>query len=72
MTDEQVNVYLTYLHCAGLRWVLLMLQHEANSRNRPTATDEKKNGLLCILVVISLVATISGKSLKWLSLDVIF
>jgi len=26
---------------AGLRWVLLVLQHQAHSRNRPTATDEK-------------------------------
>ena len=39
-----------------------MLQHWAHSRNRPTATDEKKKSLLYILVVISLVGTISGKS----------
>ena len=31
---------------AGLSWVRLMLQHQAHSRNRPTATDEKKKSLL--------------------------
>jgi len=30
-----------YVSSTGLRWVLLILQHEAHSRNRPTATDEK-------------------------------
>jgi len=34
--------------------------------------DEKKKSLLYILVVISLVGTISGKSLKLLPPDVIF
>jgi len=35
---------------------------KAHSRNRPTATDEKKSSLF--LVVIYLADTISGKSLK--------
>jgi len=42
------------LHCfsAGLRWVQLMLQHWAHSRNRPTATDEKTRKVFSVLVVI--------------------
>jgi len=40
------------------------------SRNRLTATDEKKKS--SILDVIFLVGTISGKSLKLLPPDVIF
>jgi len=43
-----------------------MLQHWAHSRNRPTAADEKTTRVFCILFVISLVGTISGKSLKLL------
>jgi len=39
-------------------------------RNRPTATDEKK--VFSVLLVISLVGTISRKSLKLLRPDVIF
>jgi len=35
---------------------------KAHSRNRPTATDEKK--IFSIFVVISLVSTVSGKSLN--------
>ena len=31
---------------AGLRWVLLMLQHQARSRNRPTATDETRSSAI--------------------------
>jgi len=42
---KQVN-YCTTESSAGLRWVLLMLQHWTHSRNRPTATDEKKKSLL--------------------------
>ena len=49
---------------AGLRWMLLMLQHWAHSRNRPTATVEKTRKVFSILVVIFLVGTISGKSLN--------
>ena len=33
-------------NCAGLSWVLLMLQHCAHSTNTPTATDEKKKSSL--------------------------
>jgi len=47
--------------------MLQMLQYY--SRNRPTAIDEKKN---FILVVISLVGSISEKSLKLLPPDVTF
>ena len=49
-----------------------MLQHYAHSRNRPTATDEKTRKVFCILVVVSLFGTISGKSLKLLPPDAIF
>jgi len=35
-----------YHYCAGLRWVLLMLQHWAHPRNRPTAMNEKKISIL--------------------------
>jgi len=49
-----------------------MLQHYAHSRNRPTATDEKKRKIFSILVAISLFGTILGKSLKLLPPDVIF
>ena len=42
----------------------LMLQHSAHSRNRPMVTDEKR--VLSVLIVISLVGTVSGKSLKLL------
>jgi len=49
-----------------------MLQHQAHSRNRPTATDDNTRKVFSILVVISLVGTKSGKSLKLLSPDVIF
>jgi len=50
-----------------------MLEHQAHSRNRPAATDEKKKRLVSyILVVISRVGTISGKSLKLLPPDVMF
>jgi len=45
----------------------------SDSRNRrPTATDEKTRKMFSILVVISPVGTISGKSLKLLPPDVIF
>ena len=43
----------------------------AHPRNRPAATDEKKR-VFSILVVISLVGTISGKSSNLLPPDVIF
>jgi len=44
-----------------------------DSRNRrPAATDEKTRKMFSILVVISPVGTISGKSLKLLPPDVIF
>ena len=44
-----------------------------NSRNsRPTATDEKTRKVFSVLFAISLVGTISGKSLKLLPPDVIF
>ena len=39
----------------------------AHSRNRPTATDEKTRKVFSVLIVISLVGTIAGKSLKLLS-----
>jgi len=48
-----------------------MLQRCAHPRNRPTATDEKTRKVFPILVVISLVGTVSGKSLKMLPPDVI-
>jgi len=51
------------LSSTGLRRVLLMLQHCADSANRPTATDEKTRKVLSISVVIYLLGTISGKSL---------
>ena len=56
---------------AGLRWVLLMLQRLAHSRNRPTATDEKKKSLLHFDCDFSesLVGTVLGKSLKLLPPD---
>ena len=55
------------------RWVLLMLQPCTHSRHRPTsATDEKTRKVLSILVVISVVGTISGKSLNLLPPDVVF
>jgi len=57
----------------GLRWLLLMLQHWARSRNRHTATDEKnEKSLVYILVAISLVGTLSEKSLQLLPPDVVF
>ena len=65
-------VVVVHVYSARLTWVLLMLQHWAHSRNRPTATDEEKKKVFSILVVISLVGTISGKSLKLLPPDVIF
>ena len=40
------------IHSARLRWVLLMLQHWAHSRNRPTATDEKKKSSLFSLLFL--------------------
>jgi len=52
--------------------VLLILQHQAHSRYRPTATDEKTRKVFSVLDVISLVGAISGKSLKLFLLDVIF
>ena len=52
-------------------WVLLVLQRWTRSRNRPTATDEKTRKVFSVSVVISLVGTISGKSLKLLPPDVI-
>ena len=55
----------------GDGWVLLMLQRWTQSRNRPTATDEKTRKVFSVSVVISLVGTISGKSLKLLPPDVI-
>ena len=48
-----------------------MLQPWAHSRNRPTATNDKNKSFLCIFVVISMVGTLSGKSLKLLPSDVI-
>ena len=45
----------TFVVSAGLRWVLLMLQRQAHSRNRPTATDEKTGKVFSVLVVICLV-----------------
>jgi len=44
----------------------------AHSRNRPTATDKITRKVFSNLVVISLVGTISGKSLNLLRPDVIF
>jgi len=38
--------------------VLLMLQRQAHSRNRPTAKDEKMRKVFSSLVVISLVGTV--------------
>jgi len=49
-----------------------MLQHQAHSRNRSTTTDKKTRKVFSILVGISLVGTVSGKSLKLLTADVIF
>ena len=62
-TNPQQNEVMEFGHCdrrtcselrahvnvssVGLRWVLLVLQHWTHSKNRPTATDEKKNSLLC-------------------------
>ena len=41
--NQSINQFIILLTTsAGLRWVLLTLQHQAHSRNRPTATDEKK------------------------------
>ena len=42
-------------------------QFKANSRNRPTATDEKKKSLVVISLVVG---TVSGKSLKLLPPDI--
>ena len=50
---------------------LFNFHRKAHSRNRPTATDEK-NKNISILVVISVVGTISGKSLNLLPPVVIF
>ena len=52
--------------------MLLMLQHQARSRNGSTATDEITRKVFSILAVNSLVETISGNSLKSLPPDVIF
>jgi len=41
-----------------------MLRHEARSRNRPTATDEKTRKVFSVLVVISPVGTIFAKIIK--------
>ena len=61
----QSQTLITTDSAAGLRWVLLMLQHWAQSRNRrPTATDEKTRKVFSISVVISLVGTISGNIIK--------
>ena len=50
-----------------------MLQLQVHSRNsRPTATDERTRKVFSVLFAISLVGTISGKSLKLLPPDVIF
>jgi len=49
-----------------------MLLHCAHSRNRPTATDEKKNNLLYFGFDFSAVGTIAKKSLTLLLPDVIF
>jgi len=68
----QRNVSVHFTASAGLRRVLLMLQHQAHSRNSPTATDKKSRKVFSILVVISLVGTISGKSLKLSPPNVIF
>jgi len=62
-TNPQQNEVMEFEHCdrrtcselrahvnvssVGLRWALLVLQHWTHSKNRPTATDEKKNSLLC-------------------------
>jgi len=68
---EDINNLLNRYACsAGLKRVQLMQQHRAHSRNRPTAADGKSS--LSVLIVISLVSTILGKSLKLLPPDVIF
>jgi len=54
----------------GFSWVLLVLQHCAHSRNRATATNEKKKSLLYFGCDFSAVGKISGKSLKRLPPDV--
>jgi len=41
-------LYIVVAHGAGLRWVLLMLQHQAHSRNRPMALD--RFGKIIIIV----------------------
>jgi len=56
---------------AGLRRVLLMLQHLDHSRNRPTATDEKKKNLLCFCCDFSGWFNFRRKSLKLLPPDVV-
>jgi len=43
MIEDRYNIEKV---SAGSRLVLLMLQHYAHSRNRPTATDEKKKNPL--------------------------
>ena len=48
------------LASAGPKWVLLVLQRCAHSRNRPTATDEITRKIFSILVAIFPVGTISG------------
>ena len=48
-----------------------MLQHLDHSRNRPTATDEKKKNLLCFCCDFSGWFNFRGKSLKLLPPDVI-
>ena len=57
--NQSINQFIILLTTsAGLRWVLLTLQHQTHSRNRPTATEEKKSVLY--FGVISVVGTILG------------
>ena len=72
-SDVVCSLFVFLLYAVpGLRWVLLVVQHWAHSRNRPTATDEKTRKVFSIFVAISLVDTVSGKSLKLLPPDITF
>jgi len=54
------SVITAGLQDTGLTTTLLVLLRRAHSTNKPTATDEKKNALLYISVVTSLVGAVSG------------
>jgi len=70
----QQLVKCTVVHSAGLRLVLLMLQHYAHSGNTlgPRPRARKREKFFSVLVVISVVGTFSGKLLQLLPLDIIF